>query len=168
VRDLPDVSMFASDGAAWGHYAVICFSDISNGGYACKGAPVNWAGVGGTSLAAPILAGVQALVNQNQGAAQGNPNPVYYSLAAKVPGVFHSVTQGDIAVNCNGARNCFGFIGTASYGRGGRVFQTTYGGALSASSSSYVPAYGAGGSWNFATGLGSVDVNNLVTNWSAK
>ena len=168
VRDIPDVSMFASDGAAWGHYAVICFTDISNGGASCKGAPVNWAGVGGTSLATPVMAGVQALVNQSTGSAQGNPNPVYYSMAAKVPSAFHSITQGDITVNCDGPHNCFGDVGNIDYGRAGRIFATTYGGALSTSSSSYAPAYGAGSSWNFATGLGSVDVNNLVTNWGAK
>lgn len=168
VRDIPDVSMFASDGAAWGHFAVICFTDSQNGGSPCKGAPSNWAGVGGTSLSTPVMAGVQALINQTTGSAQGNPNPVYYSMAAKVPGAFHSITQGDITMNCNGPRNCFGYVGNIDYGRAGRIFATTYGGALSASTTSFVPAYGAGATWNFATGLGSVDVNVLVTNWSAK
>jgi subtilase family serine protease len=167
VRDIPDVSMFASDGAAWGHYAVICFSDPSSSYSApCTGAPQNWAGVGGTSLAAPVMAGIQALINENMGSAQGNPNPVYYTIAARVPGVFHSITQGDIDVNCDGPRNCYGYIGNVDYGRGGRIFGTTYGGALSVSDSSFSPAYAAGSSWNFATGLGSVDANNLVTNWS--
>jgi subtilase family serine protease len=168
VRDIPDVSMFASDGAAWGHYAVICFTDTQNGGASCKGAPSKWAGVGGTSLSTPVMAGVQALVNQSTGSAQGNPNPVYYSMAAKSPGAFHSITQGDITVNCIGPRDCFGNAGNVDYGRAGRIFATTYGGALSTSTSSYAPAYGAGASWNFATGLGSVDVTNLVTNWGMK
>jgi subtilase family serine protease len=66
VRDIPDVSMFASNGA-WGHYAIICFSDAANGGSPCTGDPSNWFGVGGTSLATPIMAGVQALVNQYVG-----------------------------------------------------------------------------------------------------
>jgi subtilase family serine protease len=157
--------MFASDGAAWGHYSVICFTDQRNGGFPCRGNPSSWAGVGGTSLAAPVMAGVQALINQSVGSAQGNPNPVYYSLAAKAPSVFHAVTQGDIDVNCSGAQNCFGYVGTIGYGRGGRVFGTTYGGVLSVSNTAFQSAYPAGASWNFATGLGSVDVNNLVTNW---
>jgi hypothetical protein len=116
------------------------------------------------------MAGVQALINQSMGGAQGNPNPVYYALAAKVPSAFHSTTQGDNDVNCSGASNCYGFAGTLGYGRGGRVFGTTYGGVLSVSATSFVPAYGAsaGALWNFATGLGSVDVNQLVTNWGAK
>ena len=38
VRDVPDVSLFAGNGI-WGHYAVVCFSDTSNGGISCGGAP---------------------------------------------------------------------------------------------------------------------------------
>jgi subtilase family serine protease len=114
------------------------------------------------------MAGIQALVNQHAGGPQGNPNPVYYALAASTPSVFHSITQGDIDVNCAGPQNCYGFVGTIDYGRGGRVFPTTWGGALSVSNTSFKPAYSAGGSWNFATGLGSVDAFNLVMNWSAK
>ena len=63
------------------------------------------------------MAGVQALVNQSTGSAQGNPNPVYYSMAVKVPSAFHPITQGDITVNCNGPRNCFGYLGNIDYGR---------------------------------------------------
>ncbi len=109
VRDLPDVSVFAADGV-WGHYYVYCFSDTANGGAPCTGAPINWAGAGGTSFASPIMAGIQALVNQKMGAAQGNPNPVYYKLAASsvASSVFHSITTGDIAVDCAGEVNCFG------------------------------------------------------------
>jgi subtilase family serine protease len=81
VRDTPDVSLFAADGL-WGHYYVFCWSDTVNGGAACTGAPSGWSGAGGTSFAAPIMAGIQALVNQKAGGPQGNPNPVYYQLAA--------------------------------------------------------------------------------------
>ncbi len=134
VRDLPDVSMFASDGAAWGRYYVVCFSDTSNaGGYPCTGAPYNWAGFGGTSASSPIMAGIQALVDQNTGSTQGNPNVAYYDMAVKVPSAFHSVTQGDNDVNCGGTQNCFGYSGTVDYGRGGRIFGTTFGGVLSTS-----------------------------------
>lgn len=165
VRDIPDVSMFASDGWAWGRYSVICYSDTANGGVPCRGAPYTWAGVGGTSLSSPVMAGVQALINQSAGGAQGNPNAEYYHLAAKVAGVFHNIVLGDNDVNCSGASNCFGYVGTVDYGRGGRIFNTTYGGVLSTSTSSYQPAYTAAAGYNLATGLGSVDVNNLVSNW---
>ncbi len=165
VRDIPDVAMFASNGL-WGHYAIMCYSDLANGGAPCTGAPSNWTGIGGTSIASPVVAGIQALVNQSAGGTQGNPNPVYYALAASTPSVFHTVKLGDIDVNCGGTQNCYGGVGTPDYGRDGRVFGTTYGGALSVSSTSFAPAYGAGSTWNFATGIGSIDVSNLVQNWS--
>lgn len=165
VRDIPDLSMFAANGL-WGHYAIMCYSDATNGGTPCTGDPSNWTGVGGTSIASPVMAGVQALVNQSTGSSQGNPNYVYYALAAKLPSVFHTVTMGDIAVDCGGTQNCYGIVGTLDYGRDGRLFGTTYGGALSVSSKTFTPAYPAGSSWNLATGIGSVDVGNLVQNWT--
>ena len=109
VRDLPDISMFASANV-WRISYVVCFSDFFNGGVRCSGAPNNnWAGWGGTSFASPILAGVQALINQNAGGRQGNPNYVYYPLAAgkSASTIFHSVTKGDIDVNCLGSVNCY-------------------------------------------------------------
>ena len=165
VRDIPDVSMFAADGI-WGHYSVVCFSDRSNGGAPCTGAPSSWAGFGGTSVATPVVAGIQALVNQNEGGSkQGNPNVVYYALAATQPSVFHNISQGDIDVNCSGPTNCYGLIGTVGYGRGGRIFGTTYGGGLSTSNTSFTAAYSAAGPFSLANGLGSIDAYNLVTNW---
>jgi subtilase family serine protease len=166
VRDLPDVSMFAADGV-WGHYYVFCWSDVANGGSPCFGSPSNWAGGGGTSFASPIMAGIQALVNQSVGGSQGNPNFVYYPLAAAKPAIFHSVTQGDIVVNCNGIVDCYGVVGKVTYGRGGRPAGTSWGGALSTSDTKYSPAYAAGLPWNFANGLGSVDATMLVQNWIA-
>lgn len=164
VRDLPDVSLFAANGI-WGHFYVFCFSDIANGGAPCVGAPFNWDGAGGTSFSSPILAGIQALVNQKMGSAQGNPNPVYYKLAASsvASSVFHSIVTGDIAVNCSGDISCFGggFVGR---GREGQAFDGN--GALSTTTQTYTPAFGAGSGWNFATGLGSVDAYNLILNWS--
>ncbi len=167
VRDIPDVSLFAGTGV-WGHYYVTCFSDLSNGGADCTGAPVNWGGAGGTSFASPILAGIQALVNQKMGGAQGNPNPVYYKLAASsvAASVFHSVTMGDIAVNCSGEISCFG---TGFEGRGRATPVTAYvtgNGGLSTTSQSFTPAFAAASGWNFATGLGSVDGYNLILNWT--
>ncbi len=180
VRDLPDVSLFAGDGL-WGHYYVTCWSDVRNGGAPCAGDPSTWAGAGGTSFASPIMAGIQALVNQNTGSAQGNPNYVYYQLAANEYGaagssicnssngsgvdsgcIFYNVTQGDNAVNCAGNQNCFGSTASTSRGRRSVVSAT---GGLSTASDSYLPAYGAGIGWNFATGIGTVNAYNLVTNW---
>jgi hypothetical protein len=166
VRDLPDVSLFAGNGV-WLHYYVTCFSDETNGGAPCEGAPVGWGGAGGTSFASPIMAGIQALVNQKMGGAQGNPNPVYYKLAAgsAASAVFHGITAGDIAVNCAGDIDCFG-TGFEGRGRATPVTEFVGNGALSATSQTYTPAYAASSGWNFATGLGSVDVFNLISNWS--
>ena len=66
VRDLPDVSLFAANGV-WGHYYPVCWSNTGQGGLACTGVPSGWSGGGGTSFAAPILAGIQALVNPKHG-----------------------------------------------------------------------------------------------------
>jgi subtilase family serine protease len=170
TRDIPDVSLFAANGI-WGHYYVFCWSDIRNGGASCSGAPSTWAGGGGTSFSSPIVAGIQALVNQANGGAQGNPNPVYYKLAAissyfcnsSTPGsacVFYNTTQGDMDVNCRGSISCFG---ATPIGQGGSI--TKRDGALSTSTSTLNPAFAAGSGWNFATGLGTLNAYNLVTNW---
>jgi subtilase family serine protease len=189
VRDIPDVSLFAADGV-WGHFYVTCWSDIRNGGAPCTGAPSGWAGAGGTSFSSPIMAGIQALVNQKTGSAQGNPNYVYYKLAAKqysASGLaacnsassaseagacnFHNVARGDIDVNCSGTQSCYEST-AGNPGQGGRHhgFGSQGGegdGALSTSSQSYAPAYGAFSGWSFATGIGSVNAYNLVNNWKA-
>ncbi|HTQ58219.1 MAG TPA: protease pro-enzyme activation domain-containing protein [Bryobacteraceae bacterium] len=166
VRGLPDVSLFAGNGI-WGHYYVACFTDLSNGGADCNSTPENWVGLGGTSISAPVLAGIQALVNQKMGSKQGNPNPVYYKLAASslASSVFHKVTMGDITVNCSGGIDCFGAEFVA---RGRAAFPTSFAGngALSTSNSSFSAAYAAAGDWNFATGLGSVDAYALISNWT--
>ncbi len=171
VRDLPDVSLFAGTGT-WGHYYVFCFTDVRNGGAPCTGDPSNWAGAGGTSFGTPIMAGIQALVNQRTGSAQGNPNYIYYRLAAASPAcdsssgdpgtcLFHNVTLGDISVNCSGSDDCFG----ASLTGNGRRGQSSANGALSLSTKSFSPAFATGPGWNFATGIGSVNAFNLVSNW---
>jgi len=185
VRDIPDVSLFAADGI-WGHYYIDCWSDIRNGGASCKGAPSTWDGAGGTSFASPILGGIQALVNQKNGGAQGNPNYVYYKLAATsayfcnssaaigAGCIFHNVTEADNDVNCSGTTDCFGAAQSTATGNrrgggfgGGFGQSVSYNGALSTSSTVLAPAYKAGTGWNFATGLGSVNAYNLVTNWDS-
>jgi hypothetical protein len=169
VRDIPDVSLFAADGV-WLHYYPYCYS--GPGGVACTEAPVDWPGAGGTSFTAPIMAGIQALVNQKAGSRQGNPNFVYYSLAATEYGasgdracnstlgntvgsscIFYDVTQGDNDVDCAGTNNCYLPSGAI--------------GVLSTSSSAYQPAYATTTGWDFATGIGTVNAYNLVNNWPA-
>jgi len=168
VRDTPDVSLFAADGL-WSHYYVFCWSDTANGGAACGTDPSAWSGAGGTSFASPIMAGMQALINQKAGGPQGNPAPIYYQLANTEYGssgnsscnssngntvasscIFYDVTLGDMDVDCAGP-NCY--LG------GGSV------GVLSTSNSAFAPAYGTTTGWDFATGIGTVNAANLVNNW---
>jgi hypothetical protein len=80
--------------------------------------------------------------------------------------VFHSITTGDISVNCSGEINCFG---TGFEGRGRATPVTVFdgNGGLSTTSQSFTPAFAAASGWNFATGLGSVDAYNLILNWSS-
>jgi subtilase family serine protease len=169
VRDLPDVSVFAANGV-WNHYYIFCFSDTANQGTACSGSPSGWTGAGGTSFGAPIMAGVQALINQKTGSRQGNPNPELYSLAASDYGAggnascnsslgnsispfctFYDITQGDIQVDCTGSNNCY----DSAEGLG----------VLSTSAAAYQPAYGSTTGWDFASGIGSINVANLVNAW---
>jgi hypothetical protein len=104
VRDIPDVSLFAANGL-WSHYYVVCFSDPNNDGASCSGAPSTWTGFGGTSVSSPIMAAIQALVNQVSGSRWGNPNPAYYALAASEYGSAgstscNSALGNEVATNC--------------------------------------------------------------------
>jgi hypothetical protein len=177
VRDIPDVSLFAGDGV-WGHSYVFCWSNVRGGGASCSGDPSTWAGGGGTSFSAPIMAGIQAVINQTVGGLQGNPNYVYYHLAANTSNtcdssagetascIFHNVTMGDNDVNCGGTQNCFGPSIANTFGRGG--LGNGGNGALSTSSDAYNPAFGSASGWNFAAGIGSINAYNLATNWNAQ
>jgi hypothetical protein len=170
VRDLPDVSLFAANGA-WNHYYVFCDTDPSDQG-TCTGPPSGWLGAGGTSFSAPIMAGIQSLVNQYTASRQGNPNPEYYTLAKTEYGasgssscsstlgnaaaascIFYDVTEGDMDVPCTGSHNCYKTSGTY--------------GVLSTSNSAYQPAYGTNAGWDFATGIGTVNAYNLVIAFGA-
>jgi len=169
VRDIPDVSLFAANGV-WDHYYPFCYSDVANGGTACTGAPDTWAGGGGTSFSSPIMAGIQALVNQHAGGPQGPVNPIYYALANAEYGasgdtscnstlgntagsscIFYDVTLGDMDINCTGTNDCY--LPSGTYG------------VLSTSDGSYLPAYGTQTGWDFATGIGTVNAANLVNGW---
>lgn len=176
VRVLPDVSLFSSGGVfgaindpegngVWGHAYRLCYS-----GFTCNNNPTTWPEFDGTSFASPIWAGIQALINQRAGGRQGWVNPTYYLTAAlqfqiKLPEcnsslsggpvstcIFHDVTQGDNDAPCEPTTpNCYAPSGPF--------------GVLSTSTSSYQPAYKAVPGWDFATGLGTPNVTNLVLSW---
>ena len=102
---------------------------------------------GGTSASTPTFAGVVALLNQylvSQGTLAapglGNINPALYQMAQAVPSAFHDITSGNNAVPC--AQSTLGCVDG-------------------------VVGYNAGPGYDLATGLGSLDVANLVTQWSS-
>jgi subtilase family serine protease len=171
LRDVPDVSLFASDGSVWSHNYATCFTDRANGGGPCTGNPVTWAAnAGGTSYATPIMAAIQALVDQFNRGRQGNVVQKYYQLAAAEYGksgnstcsaslgnkigagcIFHDIVSGTTDMPCRGTYNC--------YRPSGRW------GVLSTTNSAYRPAYNAGIGYDLATGIGSVNAYNLATKW---
>ena len=102
---------------------------------------------GGTSMAAPTMAGIVTLLNQylasngaQKQAGVGNINPMLYRMAQNTPSVFHDVSTGNNIVPCiTGTPNCT----TGSMG------------------------YSAGPGYDSTTGLGSPDANNFVHQWTS-
>jgi uncharacterized protein (TIGR03437 family) len=106
-----------------------------------------WTLFAGTSVATPVFAGMVALLNhylvankvQSKPGA-GNINPSLYHLAQSAPNAFHDITVGNNIVPCGqGTPNC----------TGGQL------------------GYRAAAGYDLATGLGSVDAYNLVTQWNS-
>jgi uncharacterized protein (TIGR03437 family) len=104
--------------------------------------------IGGTSASTPAFGGMLVLLNQylvSTGALAkpglGNINPNLYSLAQTSPSIFHDITTGNNIVPCTaGTPDCInGSLG-----------------------------YSAGPGYDRASGLGSMDINNLALSWSAK
>jgi Pro-kumamolisin, activation domain/Bacterial Ig-like domain (group 3) len=174
VRDIPDISLFASGGFNNSFY-IMCEADLTPFGVKlgddipCSLANLTFVGIGGTSAAAPTFAGVMALIDQQTGVRQGNANYVLYNLAAQ-PGascnsstapasggscIFYDITKGNDSVPCTGTLNC-GFGMTASQGVGIMVDPN----------SPTVPAWTATTGYDLATGLGSLNAANLVKAWS--
>lgn len=152
-RDVPDIALNASN--AHDSY-LVCSQDFFTGtagvtscANGFRSSSSNTANnnlvdaVGGTSAGAPTFAGIVALINQaTGGGGQGNVNPMLYALAASSPTAFHDVTSGNNNVPCtSGTTNCP--AGTTSFG------------------------YSAGTGYDRVTGLGSLDVANLISAWTA-
>jgi hypothetical protein len=149
VRDLPDLSLYASNDANYSFYPICAEpGDCSSTNLNSGGAELI-SGVGGTSASTPAMAAIQTLVNQSTGSWQGQANFVYYPLAAKEPSVFHDVTVGGNEVPCvEASPNCVaGKTGTITAGY-------------------YVEnGYPSTVGYDLATGLGSLDVANLIKYW---
>jgi len=140
ARDVPDVSLTA----AGGHDPyLMCFEGSCNNG--------SLYGVGGTSASAPAFAGIMALVVQQYGR-QGLANYVLYRLAAS-----ETLSQ------CNGSK-------TTALPSSTCIFNdiTVGNNAVPGELNYGMPSakYQAGVGYDLATGLGSVNANNLVTKWN--
>jgi hypothetical protein len=168
-RDLPDVSLFASGGfpdELNGSAILFCESSSSPEGTCDYTNPsyIIYQEIGGTSASSPLLAGIMALVVQKTGSAQGLANPVFYQLAAKQVAagtncdsstdtnastcVFHDISQGTISQVCvTGDPNCVTNTGGDELG--------------------LLSGYAAAKGYDEAIGLGSVNVNNLVSKWTS-
>jgi hypothetical protein len=145
VRDLPDVSLFASNGPNYSAYA-ICAEE----GDCTPDASGNFSVflVGGTSAAAPAMAGIMALVDQKYGR-QGQADYTLYPLAQQQPAAFHDITLGGNWDLCEYPPDCdLGVDNLGPYWGESTVYSATPG-------------------FDQASGWGSVDAAKLVNNWSA-
>jgi subtilase family serine protease len=182
ARDLPDVSLFASSGF-WGHFYVYCGSDAATGGKPCdygNGTDVIYNAAGGTSFSSPAFAGIMVLETQYQALVQnaagpvriGNVAPELYQIAAAQFGsgtglkrcnstlgnkissacVFNNVTANSNDVPClAGTPNCYAKLKVQQLG----VLTEKPG-------PSEVEAYYSRPGYSLGTGLGSVNVLNLI------
>jgi hypothetical protein len=162
VRDVPDVALMAGNGT-WGSFYVYCQSDVATNGVCDPNTSLE--GAGGTSFAAPVFAGMMALVEQKTASQQGNVNYILYKLGntqysgsnaasctsdTAVAGnscMFYDVTDSTNAVPClAGTTDCTPAVAADEFG--------------------ILPGFNAGPGYDLVTGLGSVNAYNLVENWS--
>jgi hypothetical protein len=160
MRDVPDVSLFASAGF-FGAFYVVCQQSSNPDEQPCS--LTNFAGFGGTSVAAPAFAGILSLVNQKTGNRTGNVGYVLYNLAGQqvqsgiacnsatgAPAancIFNDVTTGTIAMPClDGTPNCTVANSSDRYG--------------------VLSGFSSAAGYDLASGLGSVNAANLVNSWA--
>jgi hypothetical protein len=174
-RDIPDISLFAGDGIQ-GSFYLICQQDQNavDGGTAgtCDlDAPfLDIQGVGGTSAGAPAFAGIMALVNQKTGQRQGNANFVLYQLYKNNPTkicasaaspaptcIFYDLStgSGNNSIACQGGTPNCSNTNASQFGVLVDPAHTTN------------PAWMTTPGYDLATGLGSLNVANLLTAWSS-
>jgi hypothetical protein len=187
-RNLPDISLFASAGFD-GSFYIVCQKDVAGFGTCNLGdLGLTFQGVGGTSASAPAFAGIMALVNQGQATQadpaprQGNANYVLYSL-------FQKQTKATPAINCNSSATPSPTCTFYDVTRGNSALPSGVGtnsvpcapaspncssnlatetnGVLITAPGSTTEAYTVAAGYDLATGLGSVNIANLVNNWSS-
>jgi subtilase family serine protease len=147
VRDVPDIALAAAQ--SHDAYVVCIYSNCLPGN-----GPVQISAQG-VAASTAALAGVVSLLNQyavengiQSTIGLGNINPGLYALAQTgYPGVFHDITSGNNVVPCApGTPNCE---------------------VVSPTTPNPLPfGFSATTGYDPVTGLGSLDVNNLLTAWS--
>ena len=173
ARDLPDVSLFAGNGKN-GNLYVVCQADANTGGNTSScdlNSPyLDFQGVGGTSVSAQAFAGIMALVDQKTGGRQGNANNALYELAAlngasctsdpaaigNSSCIYYDTVTGNNSVACvGGSPNCSNT--STAFNQFGILVNPA---------NTSLPAWITTAGYDLATGLGSVNVANLVNNFS--
>jgi len=148
-RYTPDIAFSAS--CHDGYFG--CFA--AGGGSCVKAAngSFHFMGFCGTSAAAPSMAGIAAILDQEKGAPQGNLNPGLYLTSASSPGAFHDATAATGGVsNCdiNIPSMCNNSIPSATGLTGGQA------------------GFLVGTGYDEVTGLGSLDVGTFLQAFSTK
>lgn len=169
-RYIPDVSLFASDGPTSKSFYLVCEADaITPGGSpsCASSGSFSFLGVGGTSASSPALAGIMALINQNNGR-QGNANPVFYKIAATAGQSCNSTTEALTGSTCafndvTKGNNSVPCVGKSTASCSSQTTGVT--GVLVSPASSTTPAWTTAAGYDLATGLGSVNVTNLAAEW---
>jgi subtilase family serine protease len=162
-RDLPDVSFFASNGFLGSAY-LIC---VTAPGMSCLTStspttePITEE-VGGTSVASPAMAGVMALINQKAGTPQGSPNAELYKLATLQNYASCKTEGGTVANGCYFNDIDTGTNATAcAPGSPNCTVQHT------GDTVAVLSGYSATTGFDPASGLGSLNVANVVNGWTS-
>ncbi len=186
-RDVPDVSLFASDGLQTDSFYLFCEADAISAGSSpscASSGSFSFFGAGGTSTSSPAFAGIMALIDQQQaainpqlGARQGNANPVLYKIGATASNfcnsstqplsppascIFYDITKG-INTGTNPGTNSVPCAGKSTATCSSQTTGTN--GVLVTASGSTTPAWTTGTRYDMATGLGSVNATNLAAAW---
>src|SRR6266481_1131488 len=158
-RDQPDVSLFASPGFEGSGY-LFCQADLT-GVPSCNlnEAMYTFHVVGGTSASAPAFAGMMALVNQYAAAhggtsRQGNANTTLYALAKK--------SGASCTSSATEAAGCI-FNDVAA----GNVHYPAGAASNSVACQGGTPNCSASVGYDRATGLGTLNANNLAAAWTS-